>query len=411
MKRIDIGIIGGGLSGLTTAYELYQRLGDTANITIIEKESQLGGRIFTKKFQECPIELGAQFFIHDGKMHQLIRSLNLELDVIPLNDNFISFYYNQNIYSREQVQSSSLFTPKGKAETEKLLMYSNKIVPHEDIIFCSFEEWYKKNIGTELLSFWNRMLMSIGVRDIQSINAYFGLILIHVFFGKNYLLKTGLQEVINSLDNKIMVSGGKILKGLECISIEKKENKYILQFNKSSIKNELIFDNIVSAVPPKELCEILKNDICKDLQKIEGHPMALYVIETNIKLWDKTWGLIVCEEKSPIYALCDWKNVMKASKKTPLLAICSPFVKSDAILSEIQKLFPKVHLNGKVIFEKKWEVGLHQANKEFFTIPKKILCNIPQQLYVAGDWTILPALEGAIISGTKAVQSFIGDVK
>ncbi|MBT8295924.1 MAG: FAD-dependent oxidoreductase, partial [Gramella sp.] len=57
-------IVGGGLSGLSLAYELSKK---GIKATILEASSRLGGRIQTEKGEkETPLELGATWF---GEMH------------------------------------------------------------------------------------------------------------------------------------------------------------------------------------------------------------------------------------------------------------------------------------------------------------------------------------------------------
>jgi hypothetical protein len=135
----------------------------------------------------------------------------------------------------------------------------------------------------------------------------------------------------------------------------------------------------------------------------------LYVVETNTRLWEKTWGIVICKEKSPIYAICDWKNVIPASEKTPILLICSPFANKEDIISELKNLFPKNNSHCKIIYEKKWTIGLHQPNKEFFIIRKKVAKNLPKGFFLAGDWMVLPALEGAVLSGIKAAKLLLNE--
>lgn len=411
MTKLDVGIIGGGLSGLSAAYELYQQLGENVHVTILEKETRLGGRIFTKEFNGCPIELGAQFFVDKGTVQRLIKSVNLESDAIPLNDNFILFYYDKKIHSRDHLTTIKLFqTVQGIQEKKKLLEFAQKVDSNKNLIFINFDEWYRKNIGEYLLPFWNKMLISIGIRDVKSINAYFGLILINVFFGKNYLLRGGLQQLINKLSEKIISFGGEIITGAECKLIDKKDNKFNIKFMKEKKIKEIEFNKIISSIPPKNLAEICNFTNIKLLEKIDSHPMALYVIKSNKKLWNKTWGLIISEEKNPIYALCDWKNISKTTKDVPILAICSPYVSTDEIIQEIGILFPKNKLECKILFEKRWVVGLHQPGPEFFKIQKKVIESLPNGFYLAGDWMILPALEGAVISGIKSVQLLTAEI-
>lgn len=57
----DAVVVGGGLAGLSAAYNLKNELGGEAKILLLEKEDRLGGRILTKKFGEYFYELGATF--------------------------------------------------------------------------------------------------------------------------------------------------------------------------------------------------------------------------------------------------------------------------------------------------------------------------------------------------------------
>lgn len=76
MSKISVGIIGGGLSGLTTAYYLKK---ENINPTILEARGRLGGRICTTYSEgEAPVELGATWL---GKKHQYLVALLSELDI------------------------------------------------------------------------------------------------------------------------------------------------------------------------------------------------------------------------------------------------------------------------------------------------------------------------------------------
>lgn len=76
MQNPKIIIIGGGLSGLATAY-LLKKEGIAAQI--IEGRDRLGGRIHTSRSDgEAPIERGATWL---GKKHQHLRELLNELDI------------------------------------------------------------------------------------------------------------------------------------------------------------------------------------------------------------------------------------------------------------------------------------------------------------------------------------------
>src|SRR6266498_4900223 len=84
------GIIGGGISGLSTAYYLAQ-----AGIapTLIESRPRLGGVIVTEQVDGCVIEGGPDSFLSaKPAAMELIRELGLAADVIASNDHLRKTY-------------------------------------------------------------------------------------------------------------------------------------------------------------------------------------------------------------------------------------------------------------------------------------------------------------------------------
>lgn len=58
-----IAVIGGGISGLVAAYRLRQRLGDSADIVVVEQAARLGGVLHTGELAGEPLDLGAEAFV------------------------------------------------------------------------------------------------------------------------------------------------------------------------------------------------------------------------------------------------------------------------------------------------------------------------------------------------------------
>jgi oxygen-dependent protoporphyrinogen oxidase len=76
MKRIAI--IGGGISGLTVLHYLKQRLGDSVEITLFEREASTGGTIRSFKKGPCLFEWGPDGFLDNQPASlALIRELGL----------------------------------------------------------------------------------------------------------------------------------------------------------------------------------------------------------------------------------------------------------------------------------------------------------------------------------------------
>jgi oxygen-dependent protoporphyrinogen oxidase len=82
MQRVAI--VGGGISGLSAAYDLARAGADS---TILEKQPRLGGVIETRCWQDCLFDCGPDSFISQKpEALALIKELGLESEVIGSND-------------------------------------------------------------------------------------------------------------------------------------------------------------------------------------------------------------------------------------------------------------------------------------------------------------------------------------
>lgn len=86
MEKIDVAIIGGGLTGLTAASRLHEA---GVRFTLFERGSFLGGHVRTVEREGFLMEAGADSFLSE-KPHALalIRRLGLESEVIPTSARF-----------------------------------------------------------------------------------------------------------------------------------------------------------------------------------------------------------------------------------------------------------------------------------------------------------------------------------
>jgi oxygen-dependent protoporphyrinogen oxidase len=85
-----VGIIGGGISGLATAYYLSR---EGIPCTLFEAEPRLGGVIQTESVDGCVVEAGPDSFISQKPWAlELIRELGLEGEVIGSNDHLRKTY-------------------------------------------------------------------------------------------------------------------------------------------------------------------------------------------------------------------------------------------------------------------------------------------------------------------------------
>lgn len=115
MKKVII--VGGGISGLATAWllrEKAKKAGTELEITLIEKENRLGGKIWSIKADGYLCEWGPNGFL-DNKPQtlDLCRDLKVEPQLLRSNDNARKrFIYSEGVLHRLPENGSSFFKSK-----------------------------------------------------------------------------------------------------------------------------------------------------------------------------------------------------------------------------------------------------------------------------------------------------------
>jgi oxygen-dependent protoporphyrinogen oxidase len=76
----EVVIVGGGVSGLVTAYRLRQRLGPSARLTVLEQSSSPGGKLRTVDLDDVPTDVGAEaFVVRNPAAVRLVEELGLSI--------------------------------------------------------------------------------------------------------------------------------------------------------------------------------------------------------------------------------------------------------------------------------------------------------------------------------------------
>ena len=97
-KNIDknIVIVGGGLAGLSAAYELLKGDGGNIIVTVIEALDRVGGRIHTPTIDDEPVDVGAfMIFPFYQELRSLLNEFDLGKKLKPIgNKEFFRFFGN-----------------------------------------------------------------------------------------------------------------------------------------------------------------------------------------------------------------------------------------------------------------------------------------------------------------------------
>ncbi len=291
---MKIAIVGGGISGLTTAFYLKHQ-NPSLEVDLYEKDSSLGGKMQTEKRGDFYFEIGTNGFLSNKPdTLNLVQDSNAEHLLLKSNDLArLRFIYKDSL---EELPES----PKAFATT-KLLSFKGKVrvllepfmkvkTSNEDETLQSFG--YRR-VGKEMTdTFLDAMVAGIyaSTPDIISVNSAFPLVVnLEREYGGLFAgmikkrkksagpggilmsFKKGVSTFIDHLANQSKVN---LHVNSPVTNLEKKDGKYILKTD----EKEEIYDFVVLATPSFTSGELVKNiddDLSKKLNFIEYSPISV----------------------------------------------------------------------------------------------------------------------------------------
>lgn len=364
MKKIII--IGAGISGLTCAWRLAQK---GINSIILEKDWRVGGRtLFSGAVS--PGEF-------DKNLNKLIKEMKLEEIKVPLRQREIAFFtkegemINYEDFQREMREKFGLI--KG-LKLWRIFQFINSLnfdlsSPDEKILALrkvSFNQFLKK-YPPEIQQVLRETACFFGETEIynpERMSAEYGLNVVRLanelcsdrafsFEDENIL------NLCNLLSKKLEDQGSEILTSCEVKLIEKKENKFIIVYQKENREEKIESNLVVLATPlyviPKIFPQLnLETDInylVLDCYTLEGE---LKYPEIKVIKGDKknpaqiaigynivpTYQTFVCLEGiQPDFSFLyhEWKIISK--KTIPALPIIGPKSKVPSLKTEIKGAF------------------------------------------------------------------------
>ena len=229
--KYDIIIIGGGISGLYAAYNLYKN----KKVLLIERSSELGGRIKTDTIDGSPIELGAARFSSQHKLFiSLLKKFKLHDKFIKLPKKIDHYYLNKKINYNTSKYLNKLNSSKKKYSKEylqkiTLLQYAKVILGDQNadklrLMFGYDAEFFKLNSYSALKMFDEDLLKDVSY----------------------YILQGGFTQLINKLEEFLVEKG---------VSIQKEKN--IIDIRSTTIidsnNKKYSFTNLILAIPKVDL--------------------------------------------------------------------------------------------------------------------------------------------------------------
>ena len=222
MRMYDIIVIGGGISGIYTAYKIHKKSPQT-KVLLIEKENRLGGRIYTFINKYMTVEVGAgRISGSQPTIMDLIGELGLTKKLVK-NEGSVVF---RPANYKEEIESSVSSAPRGSnviTPSSLYPLYNNivditlgpKTLPNAGLILTlvavskTYSKQYLQN--HTLTQFAERVLTKEQVEFIKGsfgyyselviMNAYDAIKLLNALGPSNtfYSMKGGLEQIVDKM--------------------------------------------------------------------------------------------------------------------------------------------------------------------------------------------------------------------
>jgi len=282
---IDVAVIGGGISGLSTAYRLKS---EGINVKVFEREDKAGGSVKTLKLKGYICELGPQTVLADNEVTEFIKSTGIE-PLFASEESKIRYIYKGGKLipvplNPLSFMTSPLLTLKGKlcVLAEPIARKSTKEEETvAEFVKRRFGEEFLENIVAPFLSGVyagdpNRLSVKYAVRRIYELEKKFGSVIKGAIKlkalgprGKLISFREGFYQFIEHISEDLDIETGKPV-----LNITKKDDKYIIVTPEEKYEARVV----VLAVPSYSLAYILRSlypSVAGEFDKIEYAPLVV----------------------------------------------------------------------------------------------------------------------------------------
>jgi protoporphyrinogen oxidase len=300
-----IAIVGGGFTGLTTAYRLSQK---GHQVFVFEKEKEAGGLAggFTQKDWDWPLDyFYRHLFTSDQEAQKLISELGLKNKLFFIKPK-TSIFKNDQIAQFDSPFSLMKFPYLSfieKIRTGLVTFYLKFNNNWQDLEKIKATSWLKKFYGEKVYQvLWEPLLRAKFGEFYNQIPASWFWARIKKRSSKLGYLEGSFQALINELVKRIKAHGGQI-------------------FLNQEIKNDhelKKYDRVIFTTPVSFFLKIMKNQLPQNYQqklsqlKMIGVVYLIFTLKESF-LKDGTYWLNVNDDSFPFVAVVDHTNFVDKS--------------------------------------------------------------------------------------------------
>jgi protoporphyrinogen oxidase len=303
MSKPRIGIIGGGLTGLTTAYRLVQQ---GVDVTIFEASDRLGGLAAGCDLAGYKVEQ-AYHFLYKTDDHILALTEELGFrDKLTYHKSSVSTYYDGTLYPMETPVDLIRFTPIGfldRIRAGVTVLYLQKVKNWRALSDITALEWLRKYAGRAVTDviwepllkgkfdryydkitmswLWGRVLQRVDSRDPKLGGEALG------------YFEGGFRTVVDALEEPVRAAGADIRFNAPITKLhhDPETNEVVV----TSEAGEERFDRVLATVPSNVLTKLLPDyhesntDYFERIGSIDYLDAAVLVFATPQKFTPYYW--------------------------------------------------------------------------------------------------------------------------
>ncbi len=319
-----VGVIGGGITGLTVAYEL---LKSGYEVVVLERDKQIGGLAGVVKVGENYIErYYHHFFKTDLELISLLNELKLG-DNIAWLESHIGYYHGGNIYKFGKPTDLLRFEPLKWLDKFKFglsVLYFQKQRTWEYLDDISISDWFRKYRAVEVYEkVWKPLLKAKFGDDYKSIAASWLWGRIHPRAKSRnricenerlgYILGS-FDLLLKQLSKRIIGLGGEIHLGRKVDLIEQLSTNHIKLITGD---NTVEFDKVIATIPVPTFTNLVPSfpvGYKQKLAKIRYKSIICMIFVLKSKLSDNIYWLNINNEELPFGGIIEHTNFVPSDE-------------------------------------------------------------------------------------------------
>ena len=309
-----IAIIGGGLSGMTLAFELHTR---GVPFVLYESSDHLGGALRTRQENGYLVEQGPNGFLNNAPATlDLLKRLNLENEIQEAKtDAKIRYIYSYGKLQPVPTSPPALFKSdlipfksKMRLLTEALRRHST--AAKDETIFTFLERHFDKNVAAELAVPFTIGVFAGDASRLSIHECFSSLVALEKTHGSliKGMLKSSVQPRLNSLKNGMESLVQRIqarlpLEAIRTLTPVTQIQRQNSDWNLTTSKGSSTHSHLVFACPPKVLAalrgEWLPAEISQSLGQFPTAPVRTLSIAFRKKTSFRGFGTLIKPSPTP----------------------------------------------------------------------------------------------------------------